>query len=77
MKRRRRHLAAGAVILQRDLQAGFHRLRAAGDEDHALEAAAARSVRRTISRQLLQRIGGEGVAIAMGDPVELRLDRLR
>src|SRR4029077_18842047 len=48
----------------------------AGDEDHPGEAAAGPTGPAHLLRQLLQGIAGEGVAIAMGDAVELGLDGL-
>jgi hypothetical protein len=53
------------MILERELEAAFDRLRAAGDEHHMLEAAAA--LLRNDLGQLLECIGGEIVAIAMSD----------
>ena len=67
-----RHLAPGRMILQRQLQAAFHGLRTARDIHHVLQRAAANTADDL--RQFLQGIGGEVVAIAMGNPVELRLD---
>ena len=68
-------LAPGAVVLERDLEAGLHRLRPAGYEDHALQAAARPAAPADDFGQLLQGIAGEDVAVAMGDAVELGLDR--
>jgi hypothetical protein len=65
------HLAARRVILQGDLEAGFHGLRPAGKEHSPLQRAAATALHDL--SQLLQWIAGESVAIAEGDAIKLRL----
>src|SRR5690349_24067860 len=57
------------MILQRELEAAFDRFRAAGDEHHMLEAAAA--FLGDDCSQFFQGIGGEVVAIAMRDARQL------
>ena len=68
-----REIPLRVMVLQRDLQAAFHRFGPAADEDH-LGHRAARAVADDLG-QLLQRVGGEVVAIAMRDAVQLVADR--
>ena len=68
------HVALGRVILQRELHAALDRLRPASHIDHVVQRAAAAAADDL--GQLLQRVGGEIIAIAMRDAVELTLDRL-
>ena len=69
-----RHLAAGGVILQRQLQAGFHRFRAAGGEDDVLEVAARPGADGL--GQFLGRVVAEVEAIGEGDLLQLGADGL-
>ena len=59
-------------VLPRELDGGFHRLGAAGDEVHAADAR--RCALDQHLGELLGRLGGEEAGVGIGDAVELRLD---
>jgi len=68
------HFAPRRMILQRQLQAAFHRLRSARHINHMLQRPAANAADDL--GQFFQRIGGEIITVAMGNAVQLRFDGL-
>src|SRR6516162_4047083 len=68
------HFAAGAVVLQRHFECRLDRFRAARDEHHGIQRARTAAGADDERAQLLERVRGEGVAVAVCNALELAHD---